>query len=90
MGVQMSDGPTVTIARAAELLHCGRTRVFELIASGQIEVAPKFGRKTVVVTESVLRALTAGPRRQGRRRKMSVEMPPILRPESYDLKGEAA
>jgi hypothetical protein len=86
----MNDGPTITIARAAELLHCGRTRVFELIRQGQILVAPKFGRKTTVVTESVLRAITLGPKRQGRRRKVAVEAPPVLNPEAYDLKGEAA
>ena len=78
------DGPTITIQRAAELLHCGRTRVFDLITRGEIEVAPKFGRRTTVVTASVLAALTAGPRRQGRKRRAPVYLPPPVTIEGID------
>ncbi|GHG91513.1 hypothetical protein GCM10012319_52410 [Comamonas sp. KCTC 72670] len=48
------DGPAVTIERAAELLHCKRTRVFELIAEGRLKRAPKLGKKTTVRLDSVL------------------------------------
>lgn len=58
----MTDGPTITVARAAELLHCERTKVFMLIADGTLERAPRFGRKTTVVTASVTRAALQGPR----------------------------
>lgn len=85
--VQSVDGPTITIERATELLHCGRTRVFALIASGEIEAAPKFGRKTTVVTASVVAALSAGPRRRGRKRRAPAHMPPALHPESYGIDG---
>lgn len=51
------DGPTVTVARAAELLHCGRTVVFRLLDDGQLKRAPKFGRKTLIKTASVYRLI---------------------------------
>ncbi|QSQ10776.1 hypothetical protein [Myxococcus landrumensis] len=48
------DGPSITVERAAELLQCKRTRVFELLAEGRLKRAPKFGKKTTVILESVL------------------------------------
>lgn len=48
------DGPKVTVERAAEILHCGRSRVFELLASGALSRAPKVGRVTVLWTSEVL------------------------------------
>lgn len=72
----MSDGPTITVARAAELLHCGRARVFELLADGTLERAPRFGRGTTIVTASVHRALALGPRRPGRRRRAPSTLAP--------------
>jgi excisionase family DNA binding protein len=53
----VQDGPTITIERAAELLHCSRSRVFELLADGRIQRAPKFGKRTTIVTASVLECL---------------------------------
>lgn len=44
---------TLTVAEAAELLRCGRSRVFELLAEGRLVRAPKFGRHTVITRESV-------------------------------------
>lgn len=57
----MSDGPTITVERACELLHCGRTRLFELIGEGKLERGPKFGRATTVRTDSVLALLDVPP-----------------------------
>lgn len=74
----MSDGPTITLARAGELLHCGRTRVFELIREGVLEIAPRFGRKTTLVTASVLKALAMGPRKPGRRARAARSTPPAV------------
>lgn len=86
----MGDGPTVTVVRAAELLHCGRTRVYELLAEGRIVRAPKFGRVTVITTESVLAAAVAGvepapkvkpPRKsRGSRMREAVLAIPVARP----------
>lgn len=47
------------IDEVCTMLHCGRTRVFELIADGTLVRAPKFGKKTVVLAESVFAALEA-------------------------------
>lgn len=49
----MSVSPNVTVEEAAELLHCGRSRVFELLADGRLQRGPKFGRQTVITRESV-------------------------------------
>lgn len=59
------DAPTpalalsLTVDEAAALLRCGRRRVFELIADGTLTKAPRYGRHTVVTTESVHAALEA-------------------------------
>jgi len=53
-GTPTPDGPLVTVARVAALLHCGRSRVFELLAAGQLARGPKLGRCTVVRLDSVL------------------------------------
>lgn len=53
------DGPTITIARAMELLHCKRSRIFELLSEGKLERGQRFGRETVILTESVLALATA-------------------------------
>jgi excisionase family DNA binding protein len=47
----------LTVAEAAETLRCKRTRVFELIADGTLVRGAKYGRKTVVLAESVFAAL---------------------------------
>ena len=74
----MSDGPTVTVGRAAELLHCSRAQVFVLLGRGVLERAPRYGRATVIVTASVLRAAVrapapAVPKRTGRSKRARVE-----------------
>ena len=45
--------PSLTVEEAAAQLRCGRNRVFELLAEGRLQRAPKFGRKTVITRESV-------------------------------------
>jgi hypothetical protein len=51
----------VTVERAAELLHCGRTRVFALLADGTLERAQSFGKRTLVLTRSIAAALEGPP-----------------------------
>lgn len=56
-----SDGPVVTVDRAAELLKCSRRRVFQLLADGTVRKAQSFGRQTLVITESIYEALQVDP-----------------------------
>lgn len=56
-----ADGPVVTVDRAAELMHCSRRRVFELLELGTLRRAKSYGRQTLVVTESVYEALQVDP-----------------------------
>lgn len=63
------DGPTITVQRAGEILHCGRTKVFELVADGHIRTAPRFGRRATVYTEDVTRLALEGIPTRGRRRR---------------------
>lgn len=49
----------LTIQEAAETMKCGRTRIYELIADGTLVRGKQFGRKTVVIAESVFNALEA-------------------------------
>jgi hypothetical protein len=77
------DGPTVTIDRAAELLYCSRARAWQLLAQGVITRAPRYGRRTVVTTESVhaaaLGVTEAPPTPRPRRRRGSVHLAEELR-----------
>jgi hypothetical protein len=57
---QETDGPLVTVTRAGELLHCGRSRIFELLADGRLERGPKLGRATVVRLDSVMALIQEG------------------------------
>lgn len=66
----MSDGPTITVRRAMELLHCSRSRVFELLTSGTLARAKRFGRATTITTESVLAALEVVDVSQAKRRRV--------------------
>lgn len=54
-GVQlrMPVGTVVTVTEAARALRCGRTRVFELLASGHLGRGVRFGRETVVTVASI-------------------------------------
>jgi len=53
---------TVTVADACKALGIGRTKIYELIASNQIEIL-KIGKRTLVKTASI-RALVDGERDQ--------------------------
>lgn len=67
MSIQLTgpdfDGPSVTVERAAELLHCSRARVFELLREGRLTRAPRFGRRTTIVTGTVLACVKLGATR---------------------------
>ena len=54
------DGIAVTVKRAAAILHCSRSRVFQLIASGEIQRAQSAGRKTLVITAALTAFLLSG------------------------------
>ncbi len=47
---------TYTIEEAAKELHVGRSRMFELLRSGELE-STKFGRRRVIPVESVVALL---------------------------------
>lgn len=58
----------LTVEQVAERLGCSRRRVFQLLADGTLERAPRFGRRVRVFGASVERALAPPPAR-GRRRR---------------------
>lgn len=47
------------VDEAAARLRCSRRRVFELLTDGTLVRGPKYGRRTVITTESVEAALVA-------------------------------
>lgn len=49
------------MVEVCELLGCGKTRVFELLAEGVLQRAPKFGRRLRIMRGSVLAALLTPP-----------------------------
>lgn len=56
----------LSVEAAAAKLGCSRRRVFELLALGTLERAPKYGRQVRIYEASVDRALA--PRRSTRRK----------------------
>lgn len=63
------DGPSVTVERACELLHCSRARVFELLKEGRLQRAVRLGRQTTIITASVLAMATLPPRPEPKKRR---------------------
>ena len=59
----------LSVEQVAEILGCKRRRVFQLLADGTLEKAPRFGRSIRVFADSVARAQNPTPaaRRQARR-----------------------
>lgn len=59
----------MSIPEVCERLGCKRRRVFELLADGTLERAPRYGRSLRIYTASVDRALAPTPsaRRNARR-----------------------
>jgi excisionase family DNA binding protein len=51
----------LSVMQAAEMLGCKRSRVFQLLADGTLERAPRYGREIRIYEESVKRALQPKP-----------------------------
>ena len=59
-----ADASTLTVPEACEALKCGRTKLFELVKSGQL-VAVRTGKRMAITVESV-RELQGLPARRAR------------------------
>lgn len=68
-GVREDDRLLVTVAEAAMMLGVGRTKAYELIAGGQLQVVHigRAARVPVTAVHSYVEALTSHPRRRLRR-----------------------
>ena len=53
------DAITVTVAIARQLTGLGNTKIFELLASGQLKRV-KVGRRTLITTESIRALIERG------------------------------
>ncbi len=51
----------LTIPEAAAALRCSRSRVFVLLAEGVLQRGTRYGRRAVILAESVAAALSAQP-----------------------------
>lgn len=61
----------LSVEQAAEILGCKRRRVFQLLADGTLERAPRFGRSLRIYRASVDRALAPTPARRRAARRPS-------------------
>lgn len=50
-----------TVEEAAAKLRCSRRRIFELLADGTLIRGKRYGKRTVIVAESVSAALEVDP-----------------------------
>lgn len=71
----MTESPVVTIDQAMELLHCSRSRVFELLQEGRLVRAPKVGRATVIFRDSVLAIFDFDPASKGPAKRTRTKRP---------------
>lgn len=79
-------GPTLTVEQVGLILGCRRRRVFQLLAEGILERAPRYGRALRILTTSVERALRPPePKKRGARRAALSEAPPLLNPRDISL-----
>ena len=69
---QQIDPISVRIPEAIRMIGVGRTTIYQLIASGDLEAA-KVGRSTVVFVDSVRRYLSANRRSRGHQVVSSAE-----------------
>jgi excisionase family DNA binding protein len=83
----MNDDRLLTVAEAAALLRCSRSRVYELLKDGTLVRGPKFGRHTVIPESSVKAALLpveqpvplpAKPRRRRSRSNFNEEIDAVI------------
>lgn len=76
----------VSVEQAAATLGCSRRRVFQLLAEGILERAPRYGRSLRIYTASVERALRpAAPKRRKKRQADPYEIPPMITAEDTRL-----
>lgn len=66
----------LSVEAVAEILGCKRRRVFELLADGTLERAPRFGRALRVFAASVDRALTPTPAKRRAARRSGATLAP--------------
>lgn len=57
-----------TVAEVAEILRCHRTQVFKLVKRGKLQVAPRAGKRTLVLRDSLLAFVASTPPRVPRSR----------------------
>lgn len=62
----------MSLQEVQDTMGCGRTKVFELIAYGILEQAPRYGRNVRIYRDSVEKALERRTRRR-RRTKIQAE-----------------
>lgn len=69
---------TVSWEQAGEILGCRRSRVFELLASGDLERAPRIGKEIRIFRASIdrllLNGLSVGETKRKRRTKLPEEI----------------
>lgn len=81
----------LTIKEVAETMKVGRTRIYELIADGTLVRGKQYGRKTVIIAESVFNALEATyhpPKAPARERP--VKQPRPAPPPAFDVEAARA
>lgn len=65
----LGDAVGVPITRAAEVLGCKESKIYELLSKGLLKRAPKHGKETLISLASLKELLTAGSPKKGRRKK---------------------
>lgn len=60
------NSPVMSLQEVQDMMGCGRTKVFELLANGTLEQAPRYGRNIRIYRDTVLKALERTRRRTRR------------------------
>lgn len=62
--------PVLSVVQVCELLGCKPRQIFYMLAAGQLERAPRYGKEIRILTSSVQKAVSRQPS-QGRRKRSS-------------------
>ncbi len=75
----------ISVEEVCQTLGCGRRRVFQLLAEGILERAPRYGRALRIFKASVERALLSPPTPERKKRRKAVSAVGLIGPDDVDI-----
>jgi excisionase family DNA binding protein len=84
-GIWHLGGMVISVDEACKMLGCKRRRLFQLLADGTLERAPRYGREIRIYVDSVERALARPTVSARKSRKRLPSAPPLIAPGDIQI-----